>query len=72
MCTFRELADAGCLMAYGPSVPASFRRAALARRPGPTSADPGLLDVWPRNGVNATAGRRSPAIGMDAAGNIAL
>jgi ABC-type uncharacterized transport system substrate-binding protein len=28
MCTFRELADAGCLMAYGPSVPASFRRAA--------------------------------------------
>jgi hypothetical protein len=28
MCTFRELADTGCLMAYGPSVPASFRRAA--------------------------------------------
>ena len=31
MGTFRELADAGCLMAYGPSVPASFRRAAYYR-----------------------------------------
>jgi putative ABC transport system substrate-binding protein len=28
MCGFRELADAGCLMSYGPNLPDLYRRAA--------------------------------------------
>jgi putative ABC transport system substrate-binding protein len=28
MCGFRELAEAGCLMSYGPNLPGLYRRAA--------------------------------------------